>query len=119
MTSMKWLRSLTDSLSTPKRKAPEPEVLNGTSADEAAEIDLGQRAVLENAVFNARHALVMAFRTQHRCDPSPVELADWLKPIWEDRERVRTIIQCNNAMALSLGERFPTFWDELGKAALK
>ena len=119
MSSLKWLRSLTDNLTPPKRQAPSPEALNGTDTGESPEIDLGAKAVLDNAVYNARHALVMSYRAKHHTDPSQAELTSWLEPIWHDREQVRAIIQRHNAMALSLGERFPTFWTALADAALK
>lgn len=79
----------------------------------ANEINLATNPVLSDAVSCARHAIVMEFRETNRFDPSADDLAEWARPLWPDRQRVRTIIQARNRMALSLGERFPDFWEHL------
>lgn len=125
MDFMKWLRWIGSAGSprhraTPAQEAPQddPDQTPATAQAVAAEIDLQGDAVLADAIVCARHALVMEFRERHRFDPTHEDLSDWTKSIWLDRDHVRAVIRRRNPMALSLGERFDTFWSRLEQTLL-
>ena len=116
MTFMRWLHWVSSMKST-KRKEPASAPIGdddpSQTTPDTVRVDLGSSVVLTDAVQCARHALVMEFRAKYKFDPNHVDLADWVNSIWFDRGHIRGIIRSRNAMALSLGERSPDFWDEL------
>lgn len=109
MAFLKWLHRRTSA--KPIRDSEDFTQEGGSSSTD--EIDLAANPILDDAVSCARHALIMEFRDANRFDPTPEDLAEWAGPFWQDRDSLKAIIRSRNGMALSLGERFPTFWERL------
>lgn len=110
---MKWLRWIGSGGTSPMDPPPP-----SSAPTQEEGIDLKDEAILKDAIQCARHALVMEFRNQERFDPLPDDLAKWAAPTWNERDKIRSTIQRHNPMALTLGERFPVFWEALEKAVL-